>query len=401
MRYKTLCFGFFFIFLAYHTYIPIPENIEEPWKVRVIDAGMKISALMGTLLENMGLMKFEEFFAILMEAQNTKPVSDENITVIDTDFSDIPVRLYLPKRKSEKQRPAVIFIHGGAYILGSFKMLPYDSVNRWTANKLDAVVMAPDYRLAPQHLFPAALEDCIFVIKFFLQDKVLAKYGVDPTRICISGDSSGGTLAATVTQLLQDDPEYKNKIKAQTLLYPALQALDTLMPSHREYKHGPFLTRKVAIRLTCLYLSEDKELPKTILRNAHVPQESRHLFKFVNWSDFLPEKYKKNHVYTEPVLGNLNASHPGLVDSRASPLLVNDSQLQKLPLTYILTCEHDILRDDGLIYVTRLRKVGVPIIHDHVEDGIHGAISFSTAPFYLKLGLRLIDKYIIWLKENL
>ncbi|GAB1287560.1 AADACL2 family member 3 [Apodemus speciosus] len=57
------------------------------------------------------------------------------------------------------------------------------------------------YRLAPQHLFPAALEDCIFVIKFFLQDKVLAKYGVDPTRICISGDSSGGTLAATVTQL--------------------------------------------------------------------------------------------------------------------------------------------------------------------------------------------------------
>jgi arylacetamide deacetylase-like 2 len=68
----------------------------------------------------MGLMKFEEFFAILMEAQNTKPVSDENITVIDTDFSDIPVRLYLPKRKSEKQRPAVIFIHGGAYILGSF-----------------------------------------------------------------------------------------------------------------------------------------------------------------------------------------------------------------------------------------------------------------------------------------
>ena len=67
----------------------------------------------------MGLMKFEEFFAILMEAQNTKPVSDENITVIDTDFSDIPVRLYLPKRKSEKQRPAVIFIHGGAFTLGS------------------------------------------------------------------------------------------------------------------------------------------------------------------------------------------------------------------------------------------------------------------------------------------
>lgn len=71
-------------------------------------------------MENMGLMKFEEFFAILMEAQNTKPVSDENITVIDTKFSNIPVRLYLPKRKSERQRPAVIFIHGGAFVLGSY-----------------------------------------------------------------------------------------------------------------------------------------------------------------------------------------------------------------------------------------------------------------------------------------
>ncbi|GAB1287559.1 AADACL2 family member 3 [Apodemus speciosus] len=80
-----------------------------------------------------------------MGVQDTKPVSDENITVIDTDFSDIPVHLYFPKRKSEKQRPAVIYIHGGAYILGSFKMLPYDSVNRWTANKLDAVVMAPEH----------------------------------------------------------------------------------------------------------------------------------------------------------------------------------------------------------------------------------------------------------------
>ena len=72
------------------------------------------------MLENMGLMKFEEFFVILMGFQDTKPVSDENITVIDTDFSGIPVRLYLPKRKSAKQRPAVIYIHGGAYILGSF-----------------------------------------------------------------------------------------------------------------------------------------------------------------------------------------------------------------------------------------------------------------------------------------
>ncbi|XP_051012788.1 arylacetamide deacetylase-like 2 [Acomys russatus] len=290
---------------------------------------------------------------------------------------------------------------GSTFISFVSEMLPYDSVNRETANKLDAVVLAPDYRLAPQYPYPAALEDCISAIKFFLQDKVLAKYGVDPNRICISGDSSGGAFAATVAQLLQDDPQYKDNIKAQTLLYPILQTLDTLTPSYQTYEHGPFLSRRIAMKLTCLYLTDNKELPETILRNNHVPHESRHLFKFVNWSDFLPEKYKKNHVYKEPVLGNINASHPALMDNKVSPLLVNDSQLQRLPLTYILTCEHDIVRDDGLIYVTRLRNAGVPVTHDHIEDGFHGAISFATSPLHLQLGLRLRDKYISWLEENL
>ncbi|XP_049976209.1 arylacetamide deacetylase-like 2, partial [Alexandromys fortis] len=200
---------------------------------------------------------------------------------------------------------------------------------------------------------------------------------------------------------LQNDPEYRNKIKAQAMLYPKLQAIDTWMPSYREYENGPFLTRKLAIKLSIRYVTEDEELPEAILRNEYMPEGSRDLFKFVNWSHFLPEKYKKNHVYREPVLGKLNASCPGLLDSRVSPLLVNDSQLQNLPLTYIITCEHDILRDDGLIYVTRLRNAGVPVTHEHIKDTIHGAISFVTAPMYLHSGLRIIDKYISWLQENL
>ncbi|EDL35364.1 mCG13105, isoform CRA_a [Mus musculus] len=383
--------------------------------------------------------------------QLTKPVSDENITVIDTDFSDIPVRLYLPKRKSERQRPAVIYIHGGAFTLGSCKMLPYDYLNRWTANKLDAVVVGIDYRLAPQYPFPAALEDCVLVIKYFLQDTIVTKYGVDPTRICISEDSSGGTLATAATQMvccengrkrslltpansgqfpflvkteavytkhslpfptvfdfyisscifvnLQNNSEHK--IKAQALLYPGLQFIDTLMPSHRDYEYGPFLSRETAMKLACLYVTEDTALPQAMKRNEHMPKGSRHLFNFVNWSDFLPEKYKKNYVYTEPTLGKLNVFYPALVDSRLSPLLVNDSQLQSLPLTYILTCEHDFLRDDGLIYITWLRNVGVQVTHDHLEEGIHGAISLITEPYNLHVGLTIRDKYISWLEKNL
>lgn len=72
-----------------------------------------------TLLEKIGLKRFDELFSMLMKLDYTLPISDENVTVMDITFSDIPVRLYLPKRKSASQRPAVIFVHGGAFVLGS------------------------------------------------------------------------------------------------------------------------------------------------------------------------------------------------------------------------------------------------------------------------------------------
>ena len=86
---------------------------------------------------------------------------------------------------------------------------------------------------------------------------------------------------------------------------------------------------------------------------------------------------------------------------RLSPLLANESQLQNLPSTYILTYEYDVLRDDGLIYVSQLQNFGVKVSHDHMEDGIHGALSFMASPIYLQLGIRIKDKYINWLEENL
>ncbi|XP_055452740.1 arylacetamide deacetylase-like 2 [Psammomys obesus] len=279
-------------------------------------------------------------------------------------------------------------------------MQPYDDLSRWTANKLDAVVVGIDYRLAPHYPFPAAHEGCVLMVKFFLQDKILEKYGVDPARICVSGDSSAGTLATTASQLPQNNPEHKDKIKAQALIYPGLQFIDSLMLSHQDYEHGPILSREMAIKLASLYLTEDTSLKQAILRNKHMPEGSRHLFKFVNWSDFLPEEYKKNQIYTEPVLGKLDASYPALLDSRLSPLIASGPQLQSLPLPYILTCKHDIIRDDGLIYITRLRNVGVQVTHDHIEDRIHGALTLTTPPYNLHLGLRIRDKYISWLDKN-
>ncbi|XP_006149802.1 arylacetamide deacetylase-like 2 isoform X1 [Tupaia chinensis] len=401
MAFKALCVGLFCVLLVTCIYTPVPDNIEESWKVTALDLAVKTCSFVAMCFENIGIMKYEEFISIIFRLDYTLPRSDEYITVTDTAFVDVPVRLYLPKRKSETPRRAVIYIHGGAFCFGSFKQTSSDLLNRWTANRLDAVVIGLDYRLTPQHHFPAQFEDSITVVKFFLQDKILRKYGVDPTRVCISGDSSGGTLAAAVTQQVQNDPEIKHKIKMQALLYPALQVIDSRLPSHRENEHGIVLTRDIAIKLVSLYFTKDKALPQAMRRNQHMPLESRPLFQFVNWSVLLPEKYRKDYVYKEPILGRSSFSLPALMDYRASPLLANDSQLQTLPQTYVLTCQYDLLRDDGLMYVSRLRSVGVQVAHDHIEDGIHAALSFMTSPFYLQVGLRIKDMYINWLNKNL
>lgn len=200
---------------------------------------------------------------------------------------------------------------------------------------------------------------------------------------------------------VQIDPEVKHKLKLQALLYPGLQVIDTSLPSHRDNEHGVVLTRDIAIKLVSLFFTKDEALPRAMRKNQHMPLESRHLFRFVNWSTLLPDKYRKDHEYTEPVLGKSAYSLPALMDPRALPLLADDARLQHLPRTYILTCQYDVLRDDGIMYVARLQNVGVPVSHDHVEDGIHGALSYMTSPLYLQLGLRIKDMYVSWMDKNL
>ncbi|XP_059021221.1 arylacetamide deacetylase-like 2 [Mustela lutreola] len=401
MAFKAFCLGLLCALFAFCIYTPIPSNIEEYWKVTAIDISAKTGTFMAMCLETIGIIKYEKFISMILRLDYTQPVSDEYVTVMDTEFVGIPVRLYLPKSKSETPRRAVIYIHGGGFCLGSFKFRALDALNRWTAKKLDAVVIGVDYRLAPQYKFPVPYEDCFTVVKYFLQDEILTKYGVDPTRICIAGDSSGANLAAGIIQQVQNDLEFKHKVKIQALIYPSLQILDLYLPSHQENEHGIILTKDLALKLTSLYFTEDETFPQAMRRNEHMPLESRHLFKFVNWSTLLPEKFRKDYVYTEPILGRYNYSLPGLMDIRVSPLLANDSWLQNLPRTYILTCQYDLVRDDGLMYVSRLQNVGVQVTHDHIENGIHAALSLIASPLYLQLGLRMRDMYISWLDKNL
>ncbi|NXV19806.1 AAAD deacetylase, partial [Cepphus grylle] len=400
---RLLCLFLASALIAYYIYTPIPEDVEEPWKVMLIAASFRALGHLAEAADRLGMMHYMDALMLLTAAEYVAPTSDENVTVTDTEFSNVAVRLYLPRRASDGLRRAVIYFHGGGWCVGDAGMKSYDHLTRWTSNMLNAVVVSVNYRLAPKYHFPVQFEDVYSVTKFFLQSSVLSQYGVDPDRICVAGDSAGGNLAAAVAQQLLKDSEVKTKLKVQALIYPALQPLDLNLPSYRENEYKPILSKLLMVKFWSEYFTSDSPLREAMASNRHVPVELSHLFQFVNWSNLLPEELKKDHVYTSPTYGSseLAQKYPGFLDTRAAPLLASDAQLRGLPLTYILTCEHDVLRDDGVMYAERLRAAGVPVTHDHAKDAFHGAMMFVSSPAELAVGHLLLNRYIEWLNDNL
>lgn len=396
---------------AYYVYLPIPNNIEERWKLMLTDSFFRSLSHLAELSELLGLFDYMRVMMLVTFAERVVPVSDERVKVVDESFEGVDVIVYQPTQNEDtgELRRAVIYLHGGGWCLGSSRMSPYDLLARHMVTELNAVVVSVEYRLAPAHHFPVPFEDVYHVVKYFLHVDVLKSYRINPERIAVSGDSAGGNLAAAVTQQLQQDPRNSINLKVQALIYPVLQALDLNTPSYQQNQHMPILPRTLMVRFWSEYFTSDKSFLRAMMTNTHNNPESAALLKFVNWSSYLPESYRQTYNYSAPPVAiKINPAHDDpvgscqwLADPRASPLLVPDTTLRLLPKTYVVTCEYDVLRDDGLMYVTRLRNVGVDVTHEHYPAGFHGALMFSVWPADFKIGRRMIDNYVTWLKHNL
>lgn len=174
---------------------------------------------------------------------------------MDGGEHNIPVRIYRPEGIEVVNSPAIIYIHGGWFVAGSFET--HDALVRKLANATKCVVIFPDYRLAPENPFPAGLNDCTSITNWVYDNADTLK--IDKNKIGIVGDSAGGALTVAVAS------ELGTKLKFQTLIYPA--ADNTLhTESWNTYANGPVLSLEGGVQAWEWYLQkeEDKQNPLAV-----------------------------------------------------------------------------------------------------------------------------------------
>lgn len=197
------------------------------------------------------------------------------------------------------------------------------------------------------------------------------------------------------------------KFKVQALIYPVLQALDFHTASYQQNQAVPILYRPLMARFWLQYLGADPSLEPLLLANNHSSLDqlviSANTRAKVDWSALLSAQRRKHFQPVIRASGSLQVldAVPQLMDVRAAPLLAEQTVLRRTPTAYVMTCEFDVLRDDGLMYVRRLQEAGVAVTGEHHEDGFHGCMVFSFLPMMSSVGQRSLNNYISWLDQNL
>jgi len=229
----------------------------------------------------------------------------------------VPVRLYRGATTAAGDiLPALVYFHGGGWVIGDLDT--HDSLCRHLANAARCIVVAVDYRLAPEHKFPTAVEDCFTATSWIAQEA--AALGIDRERLAVGGDSAGGNLAAVVSLVARD--RGAPKLRCQALLYPAVECGMT-HPSHDRFAEGYLLTGPTM-------------------------------------------RWFYEHYLRGPA---------DVADWRASPLRAAD--LSGVAPALVLTAGNDVLCDEGEAYARRLQEAGVAAQLRHFPDQIHGFLTMG------------------------
>ena len=245
-------------------------------------------------------------------APEPMPIAETRDLTAPGPAGPIPLRLYRPS--ADAVLPVLVFFHGGGWVVGDIET--HDTVCRHLANRAECAVVSVDYRLAPEHKFPAAVDDA-YAATAWVADNAAA-LGADPARLAVGGDSAGGNLAAVVCLRARDagGPQ----IRYQLLIYPATDAA-MRHESIARFAEGYVLTRST-----------------------------------MRW---FYEQYLR--------------SPDDAADWRVSPLVAPD--LAGLPPALVMTAGYDPLCDEGDAYAERLAGAGVPVEHRRFSGQIHGFVT--------------------------
>ncbi|XP_013795515.2 arylacetamide deacetylase-like 4 [Apteryx mantelli] len=326
-----------------------------------------------------GLAKFLDKLGLISEIQILRtamdgipPLKDNHLFIKDLRFEKIEVRIYQPKIPTTGQRRGILYFHGGVGLFGSIRA--YERTCRSFAKTSNSVVVSVGYRLAPEYPHPVQFEDCLAATIHFM--RTAEDYGVDPTRVIVCGDSSGGTLAAAVAQAMVNRKDLP-KLRAQILIYPYLQGMNFNLPSYQQNKGVPALLKERTLSLGLKYLNKDVSIMNDMFKGVHIPEDFQ--LKYQKWlsSDNIPAEFKTRGYKPEkihPFSEEIHALTKTVFDPVCSPLIAEDTVIAQLPEAFILTCEFDVLRDDGLLYKKRLEDHGIKVTWCHLEEGFHGTI---------------------------
>ncbi|XP_026375965.3 arylacetamide deacetylase-like 3 [Ursus arctos] len=349
----------------------------------------------GMIFEKLGICSMPQFVRFMHDLVPLK--EDPDVVVTDLRYGTIPVKLYQPKVSSCTPRLGIVFYHGGGMLLGSLRT--HNAICCHLSKKSDSVVLAVGYRKLPQHKFPVALRDCIAATIHFL--KSLNKYGVDPDRVVVCGDSVGGGVAAVICQRYLSCPDLP-KIRAQILIYASLQGVDFQLPSYQQNKNVPLASRDFIFHCWSTVLDINPSWKSTIMKGAHLPAEFWEKYRKWLGAENIPERFKKRPYEpknSEPLNESAYLETSLALDSINSPLIAEDEVVSQLPETFIVSCEYDLLRDDSLLYKKRLEDLGVPVTWHHMEDGFHGVLStLDMGCLHFPCSMRILDAMVHFLK---
>ncbi|VDN60454.1 unnamed protein product [Dracunculus medinensis] len=377
-------------FFFFSSVLLLPDDIADRRKLQCMELLLRLSyEYCGNFVEIFFgprmRIKFTRFLVNIPYLIRTQKYKSLKIT--DEKIGGVPVRIYQPEMR--KNRKCIIYIHGGGWCI--MQPVYYDGFLCPLTKKMSTTVISIKYRLAPENPFPIPLTDCETVYRQLIISDY-KKYDIDPEQICLMGDSAGGNLGTVIIQ--RQLRKNLSLPKCQVLIYPVLHAFNFKSPSYQHYHqklHGTSLLNPRMIArwfLSYLGIPATKKNVNHLLNNDHfLNQESLFL---------IHKLFKIGYIFSNSFfiqickLFDENGYNPDF-----APIM--GKNLEGMCQTLVVTVGYDILLDEEIMYIKKLRSYGVKVHWNHYPSAYHGILNMPMS----SLKKKITEEIAAYLESNL